>query len=170
MLEKRYKTRIVLSLQYVTGCNHDPIYIWELWKPCMENRYFLMYLFVDKDKILKIYAEGIHMYGLMILLPIAFVVILLAICFSIVKSGNNFRDNSKQIINGMTKSQVQSIMGSPSFTKTHQDGSVEWVYEKSEWKGFLRGGTMTRRMEIVFNSSGVVISVGRNQNCDRSGW
>ena len=110
------------------------------------------------------------MYFLIILLPIAFVVVLLVICFSIAKSGNDFRDNSRQITNGMTQSQVRSIMGSPSFTKNHQDGSVEWIYEKSEWKGFLRGGTMTRRMEIVFNSSGVVISVGRNQNCDRTGW
>lgn len=98
-------------------------------------------------------------------------IIIVVICVAIAKSGNKFRDSSRQISIGMTEIQVRNIMGSdPSFTKQHQDGSYEWIYEKSEWKGWLRGGTMTRRMEIVFSSENEVISVGRNGNCDRTGW
>lgn len=98
------------------------------------------------------------------------IVIIIVVCVSVVKSGNNWRDNSKQIENGMSSKEVILIMGQPSFTKQHQDGSYEYIYEKSEWKGFFRGGTKTRRMEIVFNSNDQVISVGRNSNCDMSGW
>ncbi len=87
-----------------------------------------------------------------------------------VQSGNKFRDSSRMISVGMTVDEVTSIMGTPSFQKNHENGSFEFVYEKSEWKGFFRGGTAVRRMEIVFSSDGIVISVGRNENCDRSGW
>ena len=87
-----------------------------------------------------------------------------------VKSGNQFRDNSRKIQNGMTVRDVVGIMGPPSFQKQHTNGSFEYVYEKSEWKGWFRGGTAVRRMEIVFDTNGVVVSVGRNANCDKSGW
>lgn len=97
-------------------------------------------------------------------------IIAVIIMISVVKSGNNFRDNAQKIQVGMTEKQVLEIMGNPSFVKHHQDGSYEYVYEKSEWKGALRGGTKTRRMECVFSSSGYLISVGKNDNCDMSGW
>ena len=97
-------------------------------------------------------------------------VIILIVCFSLASSGNAFRDNSQKIQVGMTKNDVVSIMGEPSFTKQHQDGSTELIYEKSEWKGWLRGGTQTRRMEIVVSSDNVVITIGKNSNCDRTGW
>ena len=87
-----------------------------------------------------------------------------------VQSGNKFRDSSRMISVGMTVDDVTRIMGTPSFQKNHENGSFEFVYEKSEWKGFFRGGTAVRRMEIVFSSEGIVISVGRNENCDKSGW
>ena len=96
--------------------------------------------------------------------------IIIAICVKIASSGNKFRENSQRITNGMSKQEVINIMGEPSFTKTHQDGSTEFVYEKSEWKGWMRGGTKTRRMEIVFSSSGKVISIGKNSECDMTGW
>jgi len=85
-------------------------------------------------------------------------------------SGNAFRDNCQRIVRGMTVSEVVAIMGAPSYQKDHADGSCEYVYEKSEWKGWMRGGTRTRRMEVVFSSDGIVVSVGRNDNCYKSGW
>ena len=87
-----------------------------------------------------------------------------------VKSGNEFRDNSNRIREGMTNVEVFNIMGNPSFEKKHPDGSYEYIYEKSEWKGWLRGGTQTRRLEIVFSTDNIVVSIGKNSNCDRSGW
>ena len=105
-----------------------------------------------------------------IVIGVIVVGIIIAICVKIASSGNKFRKNSQTITNGMSKQEVISIMGEQSFTKTHQDGSTEFVYEKSEWKGFVRGGTKTRRMEIVFSSDGKVISVGRNSECDMTGW
>ena len=89
---------------------------------------------------------------------------------STVQSGNNFRDASQKVCVGMTNDQVKTLIGDPTFTKTFTDGSYEYVYEKSEWKGFFRGGTQTRRMECVFSADNILISVGKNANCDRSGW
>ncbi len=94
----------------------------------------------------------------------------LFVCSKIIESGNRFRDGSQQICVGMTNQDVLMIMGEPSFTKTFTDGSYEYIYEKSEWKGVFRGGTQTRRMECVFSPENILISVGKNKNCDRSGW
>lgn len=90
--------------------------------------------------------------------------------WSQVSSGNRFRDNAYKIVEGLSSQDVVAIMGDPSFVKYHSDGSFEYIYEKSEWKGYFRGGTITRRMEIVFNTDNTVISVGRNEHCYKSGW
>lgn len=105
-----------------------------------------------------------------IVIGVIFVVVLIVICVMVASSGNKFRENSQSVTNGMTKKEVIDIMGEPSYTKKHQNGSEEYIYEKSEWKGWARGGTKVRRMEIVFSSEGKVISIGRNQNCDMTGW
>lgn len=104
------------------------------------------------------------------ILGVSVLVIIIIICASIASSGNQFRENSQTIEQGMSQDEVIDIMGEPSFTKNHKDGSIEFVYEKSEWKGWLRGGTKTRRMEIVFSSDDKVISIGRNAECDMTGW
>jgi hypothetical protein len=70
----------------------------------------------------------------------------------------------------MTVDMVIAIMGTPSFVKKHQDGSYEYIYEKREWKGVFRGGTATRRLECVFSNQNILISIGRNKDCFRSGW
>lgn len=94
----------------------------------------------------------------------------LAIMIKQLVSGNKFRDGAQQIRVGMSMQEVESIMGQPSYTKLHNDKSIEYIYEKSEWKGFVRGGTKVRRMEIVFSPDKKVISIGKNSNCDMSGW
>ncbi|MBQ9084172.1 MAG: outer membrane protein assembly factor BamE [Clostridia bacterium] len=101
---------------------------------------------------------------------IVILVVLIVWCVETVQSGNKFRDSSRRIQQGMTVKDVVGIMGPPSFQKQHLNGSFEYVYEKSEWKGWFRGGTAVRRMEVVFDPNGIVISVGRNENCDKSGW
>jgi len=104
------------------------------------------------------------------MLTIIILAVIIVLIVNMVKSGNAFRDASQRICIGMTNVQVIGVMGQPSFTKNHPDGSYEYIYEKSEWKGMFRGGTQTRRMECVFSSSNVLISIGKNDNCDRSGW
>ena len=105
-----------------------------------------------------------------ILLSFIALVIFIIWMVSQVNSGNRFRDASRAIQIGMHKLDVINIMGLPSYTKNNMDGSYEYVYEKSEWKGLFRGGTQTRRMEVTFDNKDFVISVGKNDNCDRSGW
>ena len=108
-----------------------------------------------------------------ILIIVLCVVVIIALFDVMIKqlvSGNKFRDGAQQITVGMSMQDVESIMGQPSYTKTHNDKSIEYIYEKSEWKGFVRGGTKVRRMEIVFSPDKKVISVGKNSNCDMSGW
>ena len=104
------------------------------------------------------------------MLVIIIVVVVIIVFANIVKSGNDFRDASQRIHIGMTNQEVIYIMGSPSFTKQFPDGTYEYVYEKSEWKGMFRGGTQTRRMECVFSSDNILVSIGKNANCNRSGW
>lgn len=106
---------------------------------------------------------------LIVLMVLTFVIFFIALGFK-VKSGNDFRDNSEQIEMGMTVDEVKSIMGEPSYTKNYTDNSFEYIYEKDEWKGWARGGTKTRRMEIIFSKDKKVISIARNKNCDMSGW
>ncbi len=98
------------------------------------------------------------------------IIVVVAYIYKQVTDGNAFRDNSQKIQVGMSKYEVISIMGEPSFQKNHQNGSYELMYERSEWKGFWRGGTKTRRMELVFSNDDILISIGKNQNCGMSGW
>ena len=74
-------------------------------------------------------------------LGILLIVVLVVYISQTVSDGNAFRDNSQKIYVGMTSAEVVNIMGDPSFKKRYQDGSFEFVYERSEWKGFWRGGT-----------------------------
>lgn len=104
-----------------------------------------------------------------VLCVVIFIIIIFAVLISQALSGNNFRENSQKISVGMSIQEVEEIMGKPSYSKTHNDKSIEYIYEKSEWKGWLRGGTKTRRMEIVFSPEQKVISIGKNNNCDMSG-
>lgn len=111
--------------------------------------------------------------GPLIFILICFIIgaiIFFTVIIKIVSSGNKFRDNSQKITVGMSMQEVESIMGKPSYTKTHNDNSIEFIYEKSEWKGYFRGGTKVRRMEIVFSTENKVISIGKNANCNMSGW
>ncbi|MBQ8739198.1 MAG: outer membrane protein assembly factor BamE [Clostridia bacterium] len=101
---------------------------------------------------------------------ILLIVFLVAFISKTVSDGNAFRDNSQKIHVGMTTEQVLNIMGEPSFVKRHQDGNFEVIYERSEWKGVWRGGTKTRRMELLFSADGILTSIGKNKNCDMSGW
>lgn len=108
--------------------------------------------------------------GIYFLVGLLLVIVVIVIACCVASSGTKFSENSQKIQVGMSVEEVRSIMGEPSYVKNHQDGSYEYVYEKSEWKGALRGGTKVRRMEIVISSNHKVISVGRNENCDMSGF
>lgn len=112
--------------------------------------------------------DGITIF--LLLSPLFIFIICLIVIVMIVSRNEGYRENMFKVTEGMNVDEVVAIMGSPSYTKKHQDGSYEYIYEKSEWKGYIRGGTRTRRMEVVFSSNGIVISIGRNENCNMSGW
>lgn len=104
------------------------------------------------------------------MLSLLLLIVGVIIAVNVVKSGNQFRDSAQKLCIGMTTQEVVLIMGAPSYTKQHSDGSYEYIYEKSEWKGIFRGGTQTRRLECVFSPQNTLISIGKNANCNRSGW
>ncbi len=106
----------------------------------------------------------------MALIYIGILIVIIVWGHNQVTTGNQFRDNSRKIQVGMSAKEVYEIMGQPTFVKQHENESFEFVYEKSEWKGFFRGGTATRRMEIVFSKDEIAISIGKNEHCDESGW
>ncbi len=101
---------------------------------------------------------------------IVILVLLIILGYNQITSGNQFRDSASRICIGMSENELISIMGQPTMEKQHQDGSYEYIYEKSEWKGWFRGGTQTRRMEIVINSDDIIISIAKNDNVGKSGW
>ena len=105
----------------------------------------------------------------LIIASIGLIALIVLACTRTTKTGNDFRDGQSQIKIGMNKFQVRRLMGMPTVVKTHADGNEEWIYEKDEWKGFLRGGTKTRRVEVVFKGD-TVVSVYRNSNAGMSGW
>ena len=100
------------------------------------------------------------------IIAIALIVILIISA----SEGSKFRDNSRRLQVGMDTNAVAQIMGTPNITKTYPFGGFEWVYEHSEWKGIFRGGTQTRRLELVFDENGILRSIGKNENVDKSGW
>lgn len=105
---------------------------------------------------------------LWIFICIVLIIVIFSLIIKQVKKGNKFKKTNGDIHVGMYENQVKSIMGVPSMTKNNADGSYEFTYEISEWKGWVRGGNMTRRMVVVFDNNHKVISIGRNENCNRS--
>ena len=104
------------------------------------------------------------------LIYVILLVLLVVFIVKTVSEGEAFKSNSNSLKMGMTKNEVISIMGNPSYQTSHQDGSYTLVYEKSEWKGIFRGGTRTRKIELVFSAEDKVISIGKNSDCNMPGW
>lgn len=81
------------------------------------------------------------------------------------KRHKDFINNAEALEQGMSKSEVLSIMGEP--TSKEYDGNKEiLIWEKSQWKGIQNGGTVTRGVKVVIVNNKVV-SIS-NKNLDKS--
>ncbi len=68
----------------------------------------------------------------------------------------------------MTVDEVLEIMGCSATTAEEDDDKMTAIWEKSQWVGIFRGGTVTRAVKVVF-VNGLVVSVS-NKNLDESVW
>lgn len=85
------------------------------------------------------------------------IIIVAIICLRHVK----FRRKCDRIYTGMARDDVFKIMGDPYDYKTHYDGTEVYWWKKSQWKGWLRGGTLVRSL-VVTIKGGKVIKIIRN--------
>lgn len=68
-----------------------------------------------------------------------------------------FIERARSIEYGMTLEQVKSIMKAPYSFKEVEGDKFSLVWEKRQWKGFIHGGTITRRIKVVFNKDEIVL-------------
>ena len=69
----------------------------------------------------------------------------------------------KQLRQGMTKQELLNLLGQPDGQRVR--GGIETLkWANSEWKGWARGGTQERKLEIDFENGKVVGWEGDNIN------
>lgn len=68
---------------------------------------------------------------------------------------------------GMSKSEVIEMLGQPTGQRT-ANGTETLTWKNSEFKGWARGGTMTRSITVDF-VNGIVTGYD-GENIDRSRW
>lgn len=73
----------------------------------------------------------------------------------------------KKLNIGMSKDEVLKLFGSP--TGSRVSGNIETLtWKHSEFKGFLRGGTIVRTIVVDFQNG--VLTGYDSDNMDRSKW
>jgi len=101
-----------------------------------------------------------------IIVGVITLVIVFVIIFSITGRHKDFIENAQQIENGMSISEVVTIMKEEPTTREQSNGQTILIWEKSQWKGIQNGGTLTRAIKVVFKNDKVV-SVS-TKNLDKS--
>lgn len=76
---------------------------------------------------------------------------------------NKLIDGYSQLIIGMHKQKVISLLGDPSGRKV-KGNEETLVWTNSEFKGVLRGGTIERRIEVTFEDERVTGYDGQNMS------
>lgn len=100
------------------------------------------------------------------IIGLAILIIVLIIVFSISGKHKSFIDNAQSIKQDMTINEVMDIMNEPPTSQEILDGKTILLWEKSQWKGMINGGTLTRSLKVVFINDKVV-SVS-TKNLDKS--
>lgn len=101
-----------------------------------------------------------------IIVGIVFIILIFVVVFAITGRHKDFIRKANRITNGMTINEVINILEeSPTSRETDGDKKM-LIWEKSQWRGMLRGGTLVRSLKVVFQN-GKVISVS-TKNLDKS--
>ena len=75
-------------------------------------------------------------------------------------------DGYNQLREGMTKEKVISLLGEPDGQKK-RNGIETLIWRNSEFKGWVRGGTIERTIEVDFEEGKVCGWDGQNMSASR---
>ena len=75
-------------------------------------------------------------------------------------------DGYKQLYTGMSKSDVIDLLGEPTGQKA-RNGIETLIQRNSEFKGWARGGTIERTIEVDFEDGKVTGWDGQNMSASR---
>ena len=81
--------------------------------------------------------------------------------FGVSTVASSWREAWKVGVEGTNISRVISIAGQPD-SKLNLGDTIIMTWESSEWKGFLRGGTIVRKMVFVVKEGVIVSRSGEN--------
>jgi hypothetical protein len=65
---------------------------------------------------------------------------------------------------GATAEELQKIFGEPTSKEEEDDGKLQITYEKTQWRGFLRGGTIVRSVKVTLVDEKVVKVTTKNMD------
>lgn len=68
---------------------------------------------------------------------------------------------------GMSKREVIDLFGTPTLTRDRY-GIETYIWKNNEWKGVLRGGTLTRTVEVDFEDDKV--TGWDSENLEKTRW
>ena len=84
-----------------------------------------------------------------------------------VSKGSNMKESYENLEIGMTKDEVLSMLGDPDSVKKRGE-SLVLTWWNREFKGFLRGGTIERRIIVEFEND--IVTGYDGENMDASAW
>ena len=76
----------------------------------------------------------------------------------------NFIELTKSIQQGASIEELQNMFEEQSALKDEEDGKLIITYEKTQWRGFLRGGTIVRSVKVTLVDERVVKVTTKNMD------
>ena len=75
-----------------------------------------------------------------------------------------FINTAKSVCLGATAEELQKIFGDSTSKEEEDDGKLIITYEKTQWRGFLRGGTIVRSVKVTLVDEKVVKVTTKNMD------
>ena len=77
---------------------------------------------------------------------------------------SNFIELTKSIQQGASIEELQNMFEEQSASKEEEDDKLIITYEKTQWRGFLRGGTIVRSVKVTLVDEKVVKVTTKNMD------
>ena len=82
----------------------------------------------------------------------------------IAKRQYQFKDNANFVKEGTTLDSIEVLFGTKPANWIKDDGKLTITYEKTQWRGFLRGGTIVRSVKVTLVDEKVVKVTTKNMD------
>lgn len=78
------------------------------------------------------------------------------------KYHEHFIETAEKIKVGMSTVEVKSIMGDQTNSMEQYGDTLILIWERNQWRGFTRGGTLTRSVKVTFTNEKVTSIATKN--------